>query len=193
MKPRIRGMKATDIPAVVRLADKLVGQGYYTEATVAEMLTRSTQRGVLCSHVAVHNQQLVGFRFSLPPGRWQHGRGQSLSPHLWPYSLAESGYFQTAYVDDSARRQGVGSRMATAAMASLQQLGARGVVTHCWKESPGNSSFSYLSHLGFQPIVEIPDYWIDVDYTCVRDGYPCRCTAIEMYLRIENPSPGGDA
>ena len=180
-------MQAADISAVVALADRLVGDGYYSRASVTEMLARSTLGDVVCSHVAEvlsRPPRLVGFRFSLPPGAWQHGRGQTISPELGPAPLADSGYFQTAFVDDSVRRQGLGSRMATAALDSLRTLGARGVVTHCWKESPGNSSFRYLSRLGFRPIVEIANYWIDVDYTCVRDGHPCHCTAIEMYLPL---------
>ncbi len=190
-------MLVADIPAVVALADRLVGDGYYSRASVTEMLARSTSGDVVCSHVAELLSQpprLVGFRFSLPPGAWQHGRGQKISPELWPAPLADSGYFQTAFVDDAVRRQGLGSRMATAALDSLRRLGARGVVTHCWKESPGNSSFRYLSRLGFRPIVEIDNYWIDVDYTCVRDGYPCLCTAVEMYLSLGDvPTSAGPA
>jgi len=191
MQITIRPMTLADVAQVVALADKLLGESYYTADSVREMRARSTQNGVVCSHVAERvasldevGAQLVGFRFSLPPGAWQHGRGNRISPHLWPVSLAHCGYFQTAYVDPLVQRQGVGSRMAAAALAQLRALGARGVVTHCWKESPSNSSFRYLSRLGFQTIVEIPNYWIDVDYICVRDGNPCRCTAIEMFLPL---------
>ncbi len=197
----VRPMTAADIDAVVALADQVVGQGYYTAESVATMLTRSTVGDVVCSHVATRarpaadapeppapTDAVLGFRFSLPPGRWQHGRGQGLSPERWPAPLAQAAYFQTAYVANAARGRGVGPRMAAAALDALRQLGARVVVTHSWKESPDNSSFRYLTRLGFVPVAEYPDYWIDVDYTCVRDGRPCRCTAIEMVLPLDAPA-----
>jgi hypothetical protein len=66
----------------------------------------------------------------------------------------------------------------------FRKLGAKGIITHCWKESPHNSSLRYLEKVGFKKIIEHPLYWIDVDYTCALDGKPCRCTAIEMELSL---------
>ncbi|MCO4760263.1 MAG: GNAT family N-acetyltransferase [Myxococcales bacterium] len=189
----VRAMRGSDVAAVVTLADRLVGAGYYDADAVSDMLSRSTVGSVVCSHVAVRSGEIVGFRFSLPPGRWQHGRGRGLSPELWPIELDACGYFQTAYVDPVVQRQGVGRAMATAALGNLQRLGARGVVTHCWKESPNNSSFRYLSRLGFEPVREFADYWVDVDYDCVRDGRPCHCTAIEMFLALTGSTGSQEA
>ena len=70
--------------------------------------------------------------------------------------------------------------MARASLADLARLGARGVVTHSWKESPRGSSRRYLERLDFRVVAEHADYWINVDYTCSLDGRPCRCTALEM-------------
>ena len=181
-------MDPADVAKVTALADRLIGVGYYRPQSVREMLERSSRDGVICSHVAESVEgpapEVIGFRFALPPGRWIRGRGKGLTPSSWGAPLERCGYFQTAFVNDAWRGRGVGRAMATAALTSLRELGADAVVTHSWKESPGNSSLRYLSGLGFITVAEHPDYWADVDYHCARDGYPCRCTAIEMCLPL---------
>lgn len=180
----IRAMRPSDAPAVEALATRVIGPGYYPAATVLEYLERSTVGGVVCSHVALAGGQVVAFRFALPPGRWDSGRGQGLHPERWPAPLEQCAYFQSSYVDDRWMGHGIGRRMAAAALDALRALGARAVVTHSWKESPHGSSFRYLSRLGFVAVAELPDYWAEVDYVCRLDGKPCRCTAIEMVLEL---------
>jgi ribosomal protein S18 acetylase RimI-like enzyme len=185
----VREMRASDAPAIEALADRVVGPGYYPQATVLEYLDRATKDGVVCAHVAFLGERLVGFRFALPPGRWSSGRGRGLSPDRWPVPLEQAAYFQSAYVDFDAMGHGIGRRMATMALDALRRLGALAVVTHSWKEAPHGSSFRYLSRLGFQPVAEYPEYWSEVDYTCWLDGKPCRCTAVEMVLDLREVSP----
>ena len=55
--------------------------------------------------------------------------------------------------------------------------------------SPNNSSYRYLRKIGFKEIITHPDYWVDVDYICTRDGNPCHCTAIEMHLDLRENRP----
>ncbi len=182
MQITVVDMAPSDAEAVSRLADTLIGPGYYPPEEVVDALERSTLGGVVCSHVAIARDdgRMVGFRFAMPPGRWRHGRGSRLSPQLWPVDLGDCGYFQSSYVAFEARGHGVGPQMAAAAEAALRSLGARAIVTHSWKESPDNSSFRYLTRLGFTAVTEYPGYWSEVDYVCWLDGKPCQCTAIEM-------------
>lgn len=180
----IRAMRPADAAAVAALATRVIGPGYYPPETVLEYLERSTVGSVVCSHVALAGERLVGFRFALPPGRWEEGRGRGLHPELWPAPLDRCGYFQSSYVDLEWSGRRIGRRMAREAIASLRALGSEAVVTHSWKESPHGSSFRYLSRLGFVAVAELPEYWSEVDYVCRLDGKPCQCTAIEMVLDL---------
>lgn len=186
----VRALRPADLPRVVQLADRLIGRGYWTVDHLSEALDAATVGDVVCCHLAEGaDGTLLGFRLAQPPGAWSSGRGEALASERWPFPLERAGYFQSAWVAPSARGLGVGAAMALAAIADLRALGAAGVVTHSWKESPQGSSRRYLERLGFFAVAEHPDYWIDVDYTCSRDGRPCRCTAIEMVLPLDSEAP----
>ena len=184
-------MQASDTEAVAALADVLVGLGYYPPSLVDEYRLRSTDGEHVQSWVAVDGEAIVAFRFTFPPGRWSEGRGRGLTPESWPAPLEEAAYFQSCFVAEDYMGHGLGRRLANASIDALRANGASLVVAHSWKESPHNSSFRYLTRLGFQPVIEHPKYWFDVDYVCKLDGKPCRCTAIEMVLDLRS-SPSAD-
>jgi GNAT superfamily N-acetyltransferase len=184
MDVTIRAMTPADAGPVSALADRLIGDAYYTPESVAETIKLSTSNGQPFSYLALANEEPVAFRFVLPPGRWDHGRGEGLAPERWPARLEETAYFQSCFVDQAMMGHGIGRRLAHRALADLKAAGARAVVAHSWKESPHGSSLRYLTRLGFEPVAEHPEYWVDVDYTCALDGKPCRCTAIEVALDL---------
>jgi predicted N-acetyltransferase YhbS len=184
MDVTIRAMTSADSAAVSALADRLVGDAYYTPEIVDETLRRATQEGQVYAYVAEGEEGLMAFRFVLPPGHWDHGRGSALAPERWPAALTETAYFQSCFVAHEVMGQGIGRRLGHRALADLKASGARAVVAHSWKESPHGSSLRYLSRLGFMPVAEHAEYWVDVDYTCALDGKPCRCTAIEVVLDL---------
>lgn len=186
----IREFLETDILAVKTFTDKCVGQGYYSIDELKENQKKSiASTGQICSFVIEDENGLIkGLRLAYPPGNWQHGKGHSLRSDLWPTSIDKTAYFQSLFVSADLQGQGWGPKLSGLSLAVLKKLGAEGVVAHSWKESPNNSSYRYLSKLGFQAIAEHPDYWIDVDYICPRDGNPCRCTAVEMHMDLRKPS-----
>lgn len=181
----IREFLPSDIPLVKAFTDQCVGQGYYTEDELRENQKKSiSSNGKICSFVLEDNGKIKGLRLAYPAGNWQHGKGHELRTDLWPTSLDKTAYFQSLFVAPDLQGQGWGPKLSAHSLAALKQLGTEGIITHSWKESPNNSSYRYLNKLGFQIIAEHPDYWINVDYTCPRDGRPCRCTAIEMHLDL---------
>ncbi len=192
----IRTMSAQDARGVAALADRLVGVDYYPPALVRQLIDDATTEAGVFAYVAELAEapgRPIAFRFVKPPGRWAAGRGKGLHPERWPVGLTSAAYFQSCFVDDACTGRGIGGRLASRALDELKAAGTRCVVAHSWKESPHNSSFRYLSRLGFEPIEEIPEYWVDIDYICRLDGTPCRCTAIEMVLDLERwpAAPGG--
>lgn len=176
------------ISKVKSFTDQVIGFNYYSVDELNEYQKKSiTASHDLCSFVLVDpvTNEIKGLRLAFPPGNWSHGKGFKLRPDLWPHSLSETAYFQSLFIAPDLQNQGWGQKLSYKSIEIFRNVGALGIATHCWKESPGNMSYKYLTALGFRAIVEHPDYWIDVDYTCTRDGKPCRCTALEMYLNLK--------
>lgn len=171
------------VPAAKKFTDRAIGDGYYTEEQLHQIVENSQVNGQSCSLLLVDDKNDVfGVRITLPPGKWHLkdnivGR---IHPEKWRTKLEETGYFQSLFIDDSLQGQGWGSKLSLKAMEILKQNGIKAVATHSWKESPGNSSAKYLLKLGFQEVAEHPLFWYPIDYSCTRCGKPCVCTATEM-------------
>ncbi|HEX7673851.1 MAG TPA: GNAT family N-acetyltransferase [Bdellovibrio sp.] len=181
----IREFELKDITAVKKFTDEAIGLNYYSEDELRECHQKSISNDVLCSFVLVADDgEILGLRLAYPPGKWNKGKGSRLREDLWNIPLEKTAYFQSLFLSNKVQGQGWGPRLSEKSIEAFRKVGARGIVTHAWKESPNNSSIRYLSKLGFQSVATHPEYWIDVDYECVRDGNPCRCTAEEMILYI---------
>ena len=172
---------------VTEFADKNIGKNYYTLSEMTANQKKSmTQNGQITSFILISDtNEICGLRLAYPPGQWANGKGSKLHPELWPFELNQAGYFQSLFISESAQGQGFGPELSARAIKIFKDIGAKGIVTHCWKESPNNSSFKYLEKIKFKTVIEHPNYWIDIDYTCTRDGNPCKCTALEMVLKFE--------
>lgn len=172
---------------VLEFTDANIGKNYYTIAEMTENQKKSvTTNNEITSFVLVNeSHDICGLRLAYPPGQWAHGKGSQLHPELWPFKLSEAGYFQSLFISEAAQGQGFGPALSEKAIEIFKKNGARGIVTHCWKESPNNSSFKYLDKINFKTVVEHLNYWIDVDYICTLDGNPCKCTALEMILELK--------
>jgi GNAT superfamily N-acetyltransferase len=201
-------LKEKDLGRLKAFTDRAIGAGYYSEAELKDIFQRSSVNGVMCSFLLVGREagpgrpdgdrpatsagsttvaagEILGVRFTYPPGKWSHGKGEGLSPDQWPQPKSETAYFQSLFLSDKIQGQGYGSKLSQVSIDVLKEIGAKGVVCHSWKESPGGSSTKYLEKMGFQRIKEHPLYWQHVDYNCTRClKPPCQCTAIEMYYEI---------
>lgn len=180
----IRELELKDIPAVKAFTDEAIGRNYFSEKELEENYHKSISQGVMCSFVLADGEKIFGLRLAYPPGLWTKGKGKKLRSDLWRVPQDKAAYFQSLFISDKVQGQGWGPKLSAASIAAFRQLGAEAIITHAWKESPNNSSIRYLTKQGFQSIATHPEYWIDVDYECVRDGKPCRCTAEEMILYL---------
>ncbi|MBN8539891.1 MAG: GNAT family N-acetyltransferase [Deltaproteobacteria bacterium] len=193
MRYEIVPLAEKDLGRLKAFTDRAIGAGYYSEAELKDIFNRSSMNGVMCSFLLVldgsaaadASGEIFGVRFTYPPGNWSHGKGEGLTPDQWPHAKADTAYFQSLFLSDAIQGQGFGSKLSQASIDVLKEIGAKGVVCHSWKESPGGSSTKYLEKMGFQRIKEHPLYWQHVDYNCTRClKPPCQCTAIEMYYEI---------
>lgn len=179
---RIRPMTQADLPAIKRFTDHAIGANYYSDQELGEILKRSESNGRDYSLVLEDEIGAIrGVRITYPPGKWTHGKGKGLTPEKWKVQKSETAYFQSLFVDPELTGHGWGKKLSSAALKMLkEELGAKAVVCHSWKESPHDSSGRYLRGLGFEVVATHPLYWKDVDYICTRCGKPCLCTAEEM-------------
>lgn len=178
---QIRALKSSDLAAVKAFTDITIGKNYFSETELEECYRKSFAHGVMCSFVLLDDAgSMRGFRLAYPPGTWGQGKGSKLRSDLWKVPMERVGYFQSLFLSTEVQGQGWGPKLSEAATAAFVSLNAKAIVTHAWKESPNNSSVRYLSKFGFEHVATHPEYWIDVDYECVLDGKPCRCTAEEM-------------
>lgn len=183
----IRPFLSSDVSKVKAFTDLNIGHGYYSEAELTEHQKKSVlKNGDISSFVLVDEttNEIKGLRLAFPPGHWDHGKGNAQREDLWPYPKSESAYFQSLFLAADIQGEGWGPKLSQKAVDVFRKNKVKGIATHSWKESPNNSSVSYLEKMGFRKIVEHPLYWINVDYVCTRDGNPCRCTAVEMYLEL---------
>ena len=177
---KIRPLKKEDLPQVKVFTDQMIGLNYFTLLELEEAFQKSNKNGVMCSFLLVDGERIMGLRLAYPPGTWSKGKGAKLRPDLWDVPLEQVAYFQSLFLAPEAQGQNWGPKLSEAAIEAFRSLGAKAIVTHAWKESPNNSSIRYLMKVGFKSVATHPDYWMDVDYECTRDGKPCRCTAEEM-------------
>lgn len=188
-------MQKSDLKELKSFTDRAIGEGYYSVAELENIWSQSQgqdHNGQIrgCSFLLRDNGQILGMRFTYPPGNWEKGKGsganKGLTQNKWPFDIQQTAYFQSLFLDSSIQGKGWGAKLSLKSIEALKQVGAKGVVCHSWKESPNNSSSRYLEKLGFKVIAEHPLYWKDIDYNCTRCGSPpCQCTAVEMYLRLD--------
>ena len=181
---KIRELTIDDIPAVQLFTDGVIGKNYFSKNELFENLKKSKSEDIVCSFVLSDADRILGLRLAYPPGLWSQGKGAKLRPDLWRTPLDKTAYFQSLFLAPEIQGQGWGPKLSAASLAKLRELGALSVVTHAWKESPNNSSIRYLKKQGFERVAVHANYWIDVDYECILDGTPCRCTAEEMILYL---------
>lgn len=183
----IKAFSESDVGRVKTFTDSEIGLGYYSTEELSECYSKSVcNDGTLSSFLLLDEltNQVKGLRLAYPPGKWIQGKSSKLRSDLWPHALEKTGYFQSLFISKDLQGHGYGPTLSEKSISVIKNQGALGIATHCWKESPHNSSFRYLEKIGFKKIIEHPFYWKEVNYICPLDGSPCQCTAIEMYLEL---------
>lgn len=181
----MKALAREDFTKLKAFADQSIGKDYYSLTELEEVFRKSQKNNVMCSFVLQDEKgDIKGLRLTYAPGLWSSGKGQGLRSDLWGFPAEHVGYFQSLFLSAEVQGQGWGPKLSAVSIEALKKAGARAIATHAWKESPNNSSLRYLQKLGFKAVIEHPDYWMNVDYVCTRDGKPCRCTAVEMILPL---------
>lgn len=185
---KIRPLSFEDFNKVIDFANEYIGKNYFSQKDLERILQLSSKNNQVSSLLAFAGENLVAIRLSFMPGNWQVDDAMEIREDLWPYSLQEMGYFKSLFVSSELQGKGLGIKLSRKSLEILKSQGAKGVVTHSWMQSPGNSSYKYLKKLGFEDIRDVPNAWSHIDYDCVVCAPSrCYCSAKEMVLKLEKP------
>tara|TARA_B100000749_G_scaffold280771_1_gene278569 strand:- start:54557 stop:55162 length:606 start_codon:yes stop_codon:yes gene_type:complete len=173
---------------LIAFTDLCFGARFYSKQDLRTVFEYSHCQGKNASLVAWDGTKIVGIRFTFAPySNWDVLFGQNkILPENWGFPEETAAYFKTLSVHPDYQMQGLGSRLSRASIGILKEMKASCIVSHSWKESPGNSSLKYFSKMNFKPIGEHPMFWANIDYDCTLcKKPPCRCTSVEMIYPIE--------
>ncbi len=180
----IESLSEKYISSVKEMTDEEIGHDYYSLIELENILNKNLQLKEVPSFVLIHQNQVVGVRLTLAPMQWEGGKGNGLTPDMWPCDKKDLAYFQSLFIKKRFQQMGWGKTLSLKSIDILKKLGSKGVLCHSWVESPGDSSRRYLRSLGFKSVKQHSFYWKDVDYYCPRCSKPCLCTAEEMVLKF---------
>jgi N-acetylglutamate synthase-like GNAT family acetyltransferase len=187
MSLKIRSLTKEDSQIFLSFSNENIGERYYTKEDFNKIVTLSTKDDVIYSWVLEDTStgQLAGVRLTFPPDHWQYVETISLYKKAWQVPANRVAYFKSLFVGEKYQGQGWGPQLSHKSIQQLKTIGTEAIVTHSWKESPGNTSQKYLKKMGFTPVGEHPLFWSQIDYDClVCKRPPCQCTAIEMILYL---------
>ena len=175
-----------DINDFIFFTDKYIGTGYYNKLQAQKYL----MIGAETSFKAKVSHSIVGIRLTLPPNQWIGLVPEKfLSLKKWTVPSNQVAYFKSLFVDDEFHHRGIASQLNDLSVARLKAQNTLAILTHCWKESPKNSSQNYLLKKGFIPLQEHINFWSNINYLCTRcKPHRCTCTAIEMIKYLEQES-----
>lgn len=103
----------------------------------------------------------------------------------------DTGYIALVVVDKDFQGKGVGKKLILSALKIQKNWGAKAVVVHASKNSPGNASEKLFNSLGFESIGLHKAPWLEYSkergpegFQCIFCGNPCKCDQLEMIKKI---------
>ncbi len=171
----------------LKFTNQFIGENYFNEKNFEKQIELSTKNNLNCSFVLTNKQaEIIGIRLTYAPANWidqvktKYIKNESIN-------LDTIAYFKSLFIDPNYQQKGLGPLLSNESIKILKNMGATHILSHSWKESPNNSSVRYLKKWGFEPIGEISNYWIDVDYLCTGCNLSnCTCTSVEMLYTIKD-------
>ena len=179
-------LEEKDFDNVIELGGKINGENYLNHDTLRKVLRKSRSKDVCCSRVLyeLSSKELVGFRLTYAPGKWEPDKWCSVDK--WGIPASEICYFKANMIDKDHRGAGLGSWLLALSISDTAKQGAKAGVTHIWSQSPENSAYNYFVKAGGQVIKNHPSRWNEDckndGYICVYCGNDCHCDGIEMIL-----------
>ncbi len=182
LKSTIRSAKPVDVVGMLAVSASEFGSGYYGEPDIK----LSGERHVsLAAHV---NGEVCGF------GLATIGNTEELRAMLRdrygevPASLREAanagklGIIKTVAVRKKEQGRGVGTKIFAELYKRLREKGAQRFIVPAWKEGDSIHIAGVIKKSGFEPLIEISDFWKSPcdagEFRCVSRKATCNCSAV---------------
>lgn len=102
------------------------------------------------------------------------------------FSTLKIGLIKSVAVRPEYRHRGIGTKLTIQSMIRLKKMSCDFFLAVSWISNRPDSSQGMFEKLGFENMLNIPNYWtqdsIEKGYSCPNCGNPCHCTA-SFYLR----------
>jgi len=107
------------------------------------------------------------------------------------YPKEKLGYISLISVDMNYQGQGIGRKLVAKVIEQQKQWGAKAIIVHASKNSPGDASCKLFSSFGFISVGIHKSPWLEYSqelgpnkFQCVFCGNPCVCDELEMVLDL---------
>ena len=181
---RIVNLAEKHFPEVIRLGNKINGEGYLSDRKMEEIFLKGLFQDLNCNYVACDGDILIGFCLGYAPGNWEIDKWCTVK--AWGVPPDKVCYLKANMVEEEYRRQGIGTALLNKALETAKKMGAVAAVSHIWVDSPGGSAVKYFAKADGHFIKLHRDRWLETcitsGYRCVHHGDYCTCSAAEMII-----------
>ena len=171
---------------IVRLGNKINGEGYLDDKRMEEIFFKGLSRGLNCNYVACDAGTLIGFRLGYAPGKWEIDKWCTVQ--AWGVPPEKVCYLKANMVEEEYRRQGIGTTLLTKSLETAKEMGAVAAVSHLWVDSPSGGAIKYFARADGRFIKIHRNRWLEdcitSNYRCVIHGDYCTCSAAEMIIYL---------
>lgn len=181
-----RRMTPADVPAVLSILGHALGSRYISREELTDFtaskqkvayVALTSSKGSIAAAATGVLPATTDELLTLMPAN-QASRVADLVPELG-FNL--TGLLKSVAVDSEERGSGIGTKISSAVVQALFDMGATNVVSIGWTDDEGCHIQGPLETLGFKARGDLDDFWHEDSvlegYSCPTCGRPCRCSA----------------
>ena len=178
---KIREGKSSDFPAIIRIANKQLGDDYMSKETLQGCIDKDSDKMLLVA-VDDDSDSVIGFSICDLIDYDQLKKicfGKELKELMFEEKI---GYIQTVAVMPQYNGLGVATEMIGESIKELKKRDVNCMVSTAWKHAGIINIEAILKKFNFTPVVEIPKYWYESSlkygFKCPQCGNPCYCSCV---------------
>jgi len=160
--------------------------GSWTE--LYDLFERSELNGIRNAHVVLQNDEIVGYRLGLAPGKWTPELiSCPITPEKYLHDWKTYSYAHSVLIDTKLQNKGLFKKLFTLAKEVAFKQGSNGFVGHAWISTSGEGrNLKALQALGWKRIASHKDIWRS--WTECKDcgfGNHCACLSVEVVYEFD--------
>ena len=188
----VRRIIEEDIPDLLRISLRELGEDYLGEGDFEECLGKGPEDGTFCN-VAVLDGEPMGFAICQvfgPEGEKEMLDLPDSVERNIVLSTGRIGLLDSVSVDDRTKGRGLGTALCRRCVEDMVDDGCGMVCAMAWKSYSGRTNIApLLTRLGLEETLQIQGYWntrVDTPggHHCPECGAPCRCYGVFWYRLV---------